>query len=55
MNKCNLNRSLVALIVVLLSFSYASILTVNSQEEDTWTTLASMPIPREGLGLAVVK
>ena len=47
-------RILAVLFVILLSISSLAILTVNAQEENTWTNLASMPTPRSGLGVAAV-
>jgi len=48
------DRIFIVLLVVLLSFSSLSILKVNAQEEDTWTTLDPMPQAISGIKAAVV-
>ena len=53
MNKSTLYGIFVVSIIFLVSLSSLNVLNVKGQE-DTWITLASMPTPRCGLGLAVV-
>jgi len=45
------DRILAVLLVVLLSFTSMIILSVNSQEEDNWTSLAHMKVDRYALGV----
>jgi len=54
MNKNNQYRSLVTAIIVLLVISPMTILVVEAQEENSWTTLAPMTKARRGLGVATV-
>ena len=54
MNKNTLYRIFVVSLILLVSLSPLTVLDVKAQEENTWTSLAPMPTPREGLGLAVV-
>jgi N-acetylneuraminic acid mutarotase len=50
--KSILNRNIVFLLVILLSFLSLAFLNVKGQEENSWTTLAPMPTSRSGLGIA---
>ena len=53
MNKTLLNRIFVTSIIFLLALSSLNVLKVEAQEENTWTSLAPMQVPRGALGVAV--
>ena len=52
--KVRLSKIFTVLFVVLLSFSSLGILSVNSQVENTWTSLAPMPRATSGIKAVVV-
>jgi len=52
--KVRLGRNFTLLLVILLSFSSLGILDVKAQRADSWASLAPMPTPRTGLGVAAV-
>ena len=54
MNKTILSKLPVTLFVIILCLSSITILNVQAQAENTWTTLAPMPTPRSGLGVVAV-
>ena len=54
MRKNNHYRSFVTTIIVLLVISPLTLLTVEAQEENTWTSLTPLQKGRMGLGVATV-
>ena len=54
MKKITLYRIFVVSIILLVSLSPLTVLDVEAQEENSWTSLAPMPTPRRELGLVAV-